>query len=55
MILELQGKSEKMLEVLSGPLASHLSSVPQRKAALLMKLEHFSEAADTYKLLIKGK
>ncbi|KAF7402329.1 hypothetical protein HZH66_004596 [Vespula vulgaris] len=54
MILELQGKSEKMLEVLSGPLASHLSSVPQRKAALLMKLEHYSEAADTYKLLIKG-
>ncbi|XP_035725725.1 N-alpha-acetyltransferase 25, NatB auxiliary subunit-like isoform X1 [Vespa mandarinia] len=54
MILELQGKSEKMLEVLSGPLASHLSSVPQRKAALLMKLEQFSEAADTYKLLIKG-
>ncbi|KAL2722102.1 hypothetical protein V1477_020922 [Vespula maculifrons] len=54
MILELQGKSEKMLEVLSGPLASHLSSVSQRKAALLMKLEHYSEAADTYKLLIKG-
>ncbi|KAI4494650.1 hypothetical protein M0804_000851 [Polistes exclamans] len=53
MILELQGKSEAMLEVLSGPLASHLSHVPQQKAALLMKLEQFREAADTYKLLIK--
>ncbi|KAK2586630.1 hypothetical protein KPH14_011677 [Odynerus spinipes] len=53
MILELQGKSEEMLKVLSGPLASHLSSVPQRKAALLLKLEHFREAADAYKLLIK--
>ena len=52
MILELQGKSEEMLNVLSGPLASHLSSVPQHKAALLLKLERYSEAADAYKELI---
>lgn len=52
MILELQGKSEEMLNVLSGPLASHLSSVSQHKAALLLKLERFSEAANAYKELI---
>lgn len=55
MILELQGKSEEMLNVLSGPLASHLSSVPQHKAALLLKLERYSEAADAYKELISEK
>ncbi|XP_053986052.1 N-alpha-acetyltransferase 25, NatB auxiliary subunit [Hylaeus anthracinus] len=53
MILELQGKSEEMLNVLSEPLASHLSSIPQRKAALLLKLERFPEAADAYKELIR--
>nr|XP_012136081.1 PREDICTED: N-alpha-acetyltransferase 25, NatB auxiliary subunit isoform X1 [Megachile rotundata] len=52
MILELQDKSEEMLNVLSGPLASHLSSVSQRKAALLLKLERFPEAASAYKELI---
>ncbi|XP_076236201.1 phagocyte signaling impaired [Calliopsis andreniformis] len=52
MILELQGKSEEMLNVLSGPLASHLSPIPQRKAALFLKLERFSEAANAYKELI---
>ncbi|OAD52479.1 N-alpha-acetyltransferase 25, NatB auxiliary subunit [Eufriesea mexicana] len=53
MILELQGKSEEMLNVLSGPLVSHLSSVSQHKAALLLKLERFPEAANAYKELIK--
>ncbi|XP_015437860.1 PREDICTED: N-alpha-acetyltransferase 25, NatB auxiliary subunit [Dufourea novaeangliae] len=52
MILELQGKSEEMLNVLSGPLASHLSPVPQRKAALLLKLDRFPEAANACKELI---
>ncbi|XP_017891294.1 N-alpha-acetyltransferase 25, NatB auxiliary subunit [Ceratina calcarata] len=52
MILELQNKDEEMLNVLSGPLASYLSSISQRKAAVLLKLEHFNEAADTYKRLI---
>ena len=52
MILELQGKSEEMLNVLSGPLASHLSPVPQQQAALLLKLERFPEAANAYKELI---
>lgn len=55
MILELQGKSEEMLKVLSGPLASHLLSVPQRKAALLLKLERFAEAVSVYKKLISEK
>lgn len=55
MILELQGKSEEMLNVLSGPLVSHLSSVSQHKAALLLKLERFPEAANAYKELIKEK
>lgn len=55
MILELQGKSEEMLNVLSGPLASHLLSVPQRKAALLLKLERFAEAVSVYKKLISEK
>lgn len=55
MILELQGKSEEMLNVLSGPLASHLSSVSQHKAALLLKLKRFPEAANAYKELISEK
>ncbi|KAG7208761.1 hypothetical protein KM043_014956 [Ampulex compressa] len=53
MILELQDKNEEMLNVLSGPLASHLSSLPQRKAALLLKLERFPEAVSVYTELIK--
>ncbi|XP_043260160.1 N-alpha-acetyltransferase 25, NatB auxiliary subunit [Colletes gigas] len=52
MILELQDKNEEMLNVLSGPLASHISPVPQRKAALLLRLERFAEAANAYKELI---
>ncbi|CAK9820354.1 N-alpha-acetyltransferase 25, NatB auxiliary subunit [Anthophora plagiata] len=52
MILELQGKNEEMLNVLSGHLALHLSSVSQRKAALLLKLEHFPEAVNAYIELI---
>ncbi|XP_076384769.1 phagocyte signaling impaired [Megalopta genalis] len=52
MILELQGKSEEMLNVLSGPLAIHLSPISQAKAALLLKLERFPEAANAYKELI---
>lgn len=55
MILELQGKSEEMLNVLSGPLASHLSPVPQQQAALLLKLERFPEAANAYKELINER
>lgn len=55
MILELQGKSEEMLNVLSSPLASHLSYVSQRKATLLLKLERFPEAANAYQELIKEK
>lgn len=55
MILELQSKSEEMLNVLSGPLALHLSPIPQRKAELLLKLEHFPEAVDAYKELINEK
>nr|XP_031835022.1 N-alpha-acetyltransferase 25, NatB auxiliary subunit [Nomia melanderi]XP_031835023.1 N-alpha-acetyltransferase 25, NatB auxiliary subunit [Nomia melanderi]XP_031835024.1 N-alpha-acetyltransferase 25, NatB auxiliary subunit [Nomia melanderi] len=52
MILKLQDKSDEMLNVLSGPLALHLSPIPQCKAALLSKLERFSEAASAYKELI---
>lgn len=55
MILELQGKNEEMLNVLSSPLALHLSYVPEKKAALLLKLEHFPEAAFAYQELIKEK
>lgn len=53
MILELQDKNEEILEVLSSPLASHLSYVPQRKATLLLKLERFPEAAEAYQELIR--
>lgn len=55
MILELQNKNEEILNVLSSPLASHLSYVPQRKATLLMKLERFPEAAEAYQELIRKK
>lgn len=54
LILELQDKNEEISNVLSSPLASHLSYVPQRKATLLLKLERFPEAAEAYqKLIIK--
>ncbi|EFN87304.1 N-alpha-acetyltransferase 25, NatB auxiliary subunit [Harpegnathos saltator] len=53
MILELQDKNEEILNVLSSPLASHLSYVPQRKATLLLKLERFPEAAEAYQELIR--
>ncbi|XP_029676321.1 N-alpha-acetyltransferase 25, NatB auxiliary subunit [Formica exsecta] len=53
MILELQDKNEEILNVLSSPLASHLSYVPQQKATILLKLERFSEAANAYRELIK--
>ncbi|XP_043274527.1 N-alpha-acetyltransferase 25, NatB auxiliary subunit [Venturia canescens] len=52
MILELQGKSEEVLKVLLGPLGSLLSSVPQRKALLLLQLERYSEAANDFRELI---
>lgn len=55
MILELQDKNEEILNVLSSPLASHLSYVPQRKAAILLKLERFPEAANAYCELIKNE
>ncbi|XP_066597306.1 N-alpha-acetyltransferase 25, NatB auxiliary subunit [Prorops nasuta] len=53
MILEMQGKNEEILKVLSSPLAVHLSSVVQRKAAVFLSLERFTEAADALKQLIK--
>lgn len=52
MVLELQGKEEEIMEVLSGPLAFRLSSLPQRRATLLLKLKRYSEAASTFKELI---
>lgn len=55
MILELQDKNEEILNVLSSPLASHLSYVSERKATLLLKLEHFPEAAEAYQELIRKK
>ncbi|KAL6448145.1 hypothetical protein ACFW04_000276 [Cataglyphis niger] len=53
MILELQDKNEEILNVLSSPLASHLSYVSQQKATILLKLERFPEAANAYRELIK--
>ncbi|XP_034949721.1 N-alpha-acetyltransferase 25, NatB auxiliary subunit [Chelonus insularis] len=52
MILELQGKDEEVLNVLSGPLALRLSGVPQRKASLLLKLKRHQEATIAFKELI---
>lgn len=52
MILELQGKDEEVLKVLSGALASRLSSVPQRKAMLLLQLQRYPEAASAFRELI---
>lgn len=52
MILELQGKNEQILDVLSGPLAARLSGVPQRKAALLLQLQRYEEATTAFKELI---
>ncbi|XP_012253045.2 N-alpha-acetyltransferase 25, NatB auxiliary subunit [Athalia rosae] len=54
MVLELQGKEEEIMEVLSGPLAFRLSSLPQRRAMLLLQLKRYSEAASTFKELIEG-
>ncbi|KAG5344691.1 NAA25 acetyltransferase, partial [Acromyrmex charruanus] len=53
MILELQDKNEEILNVLSSPLASYVSYVPQRKATCLLKLECFPEAANAYRALIE--
>lgn len=55
MILEFQGKNEEMLKVLSSPLSSHLSSISERKATLLLKLERFPEATKAYMELIQEK
>lgn len=55
LILKLQEKDEEILNVLSSPLALYLSYVPSQKAALLLKLERFSEAANAYQELIKEK
>ena len=53
MILEFQGKTEEMFEVLSGPLASRLSNVSQHKAKLLLKMKCFDEATKAYEELIR--
>lgn len=55
MILELQEKNEAILEVLSGPLAHHLSQVPEMKARLLLKLKRYPEAISSFKNLISKK
>lgn len=55
MILQLLDKNEEILNVLSSPLASHLSYVPERKARILLRLERFPEAADAFRELIKGE
>ena len=58
MILELQGKDEEVLNVLTGPLAScpdgaiSLSGVPQRKALLLHRLKRYPEATTLFQELI---
>lgn len=55
MILELQGKNEEVLKVLSGPLATRLSGVPQRQAQLLLQLKRWEEATDAFKKLINDE
>ncbi|XP_046415416.1 N-alpha-acetyltransferase 25, NatB auxiliary subunit [Neodiprion fabricii] len=52
MVLELQGKEEAIMEVLTGPLAFRLSSLPQRRATLMLQLHRYSEAASTFKELM---
>ena len=52
MILELQGKDEEVLKVLSGPLGSRIPSLITRKANLMLKLQQYSEAANSFKELI---
>lgn len=52
MILELQGKDEEVLKVLSGPLASRISNLLPRKALLLLKLQQYPEAVSAFKELI---
>lgn len=53
MILEMQGKTEEMFEILSGPLAVKLSNVSQRKAKLLLQMKRFDEATKAYEELIR--
>ncbi len=53
MILELQGKTEEMLQELSGPLAARLNNIPQRKAKLLQKVKRFAEATKAYEELVR--
>ena len=55
MILQMQGKNEEILQVLSGDLAHHLSLVPEMKARLLLKLKRYTESVDAYKKLIPEK
>ncbi|KAJ8681185.1 hypothetical protein QAD02_016972 [Eretmocerus hayati] len=55
MILEYLGKIEEVYEVLSGPLASRLSNVPQRKAKLLLQMNCYSEATKAYENLIRNE
>lgn len=52
MVLELQGKENEIMEVLTGPLAFRLSSLPQRRATLLLQLQRYSEAATIFKELV---
>ncbi|OXU18145.1 hypothetical protein TSAR_006441 [Trichomalopsis sarcophagae] len=53
MILEMQGKTEEMFEIITGPLAAKLSNVTQRKAKLLLQMKRFDEAAKAYEELIR--
>lgn len=53
MILELQGKTEEMLQVLLGPLAVRLNNISQRKAVLFQKMKRFEEATRAYEELIR--
>lgn len=53
MILELQGKTEEMFQILTGPLAIRLNNISQRKAKLLQKMKRFSEATKAYEELIR--
>lgn len=55
MILELQGKTEEMYNVLCSPLGELISSVPQRKAKLLLMMERYEEALEVYEELISNE
>ncbi|XP_014210949.1 N-alpha-acetyltransferase 25, NatB auxiliary subunit [Copidosoma floridanum] len=54
MILDLQGKTDEILKVLSGQLANFLTHVPQRKAKLLLKMKSFDQATKAYEELIRN-